>query len=285
MPKPPSNVIENEINPEWRNRMRKHRFETSRLLVHRQMKKGSWAIPGNQIIKEEKKEKVYTSYKHKNEYLLDPLTKQRLVVEKMMANPNQVIKIRTQHHAERETKIYTPHVFRNEGGNLMSSIAGAGCNKFHEFRQIRRNDMDREKHFKWLREKEKTEKEYAEQQAANKVAQETRQTRKRKKLAKKKAGEKRRREAAKERKKIRQEKIANGEPVSDEDEDTSEVDEESDEKQVDDEQVVNNEGEENENKSLESETVPTEKGNAEIENIECEEKIKKKVMLKPFVPT
>lgn len=71
--------------------MRKHRFETSRLLVHRQMKKGSWAIPGNQILKEEKKEKVYTSYKHKNEYLLDPLTKQRLVVEKMMQKGSKTI--------------------------------------------------------------------------------------------------------------------------------------------------------------------------------------------------
>lgn len=284
MPKPPSNVIENEINPEWRNRMRKHRFETSRLLVHRQMKKGSWAIPGNQIIKEEKKEKVYTSYKHKNDYLLDPLTKQRLVVEKMMANPNQVIKIRTQHHAEKETKIYTPHVFRNEGGNLMSSIAGAGCNKFHEFRQIRRNDMDREKHFKWLREKEKAEKEYAEQQAANKIAHEIKQTRKRKKRAKKKAGEKRRREAAKERKKINQDKIARGEAVSDES-DTSELEEDSGEKHEGCEQVEKNKETEAENKSVESEKELAGKSDVENEVVEAEGMNKKKVVLKPFVPT
>lgn len=203
-----------------------------------------------------------------------------------MANPNQTIKIRTQHHAEREMKIYTPHVFRNEGGNLMSSIAGAGCNKFHEFRQIRRNDMDREKHFKWLREKEKADKEYAEQQATNKAEQEERQTRKRRKRAKKKAGEKRRREAAKERKKIRQEKIANGEPVSDEDGDTSEIDEEVDENQGgENEQVEKNDQNATENKSEEGENVQPEKSSAEIESVESGEKTKKKIVLKPFVPT
>jgi len=72
--------------------------------------------------------------------------------------PNQDIKLRTEKHATKDLKLYTPRVFRNESGNLMSSIAGAGCNKFHEFRQIRRNDRDREKHFTYLRNKEKQEK-------------------------------------------------------------------------------------------------------------------------------
>ena len=40
----------------------------------------------------------------------------------------------------------------------MSSTAGAGCNKFHEFRQIRRNDRDREKFFEKLRVKEREKK-------------------------------------------------------------------------------------------------------------------------------
>merc|ERR1711981_1338704 len=65
------------------------------------------------------------------------------------------IMMRTQAHANKDNKLWTPHVFRNEGGNQMSSTAGAGCNKFHEFRQIRRNDRDREKFFEKLRVKEK----------------------------------------------------------------------------------------------------------------------------------
>lgn len=267
MPKPPSNVIENEINPEWRNRMRKHRFETSRLLVHRQMKKGSWAIPGNAVLKDEKKEKVYTSFKHKNEHLLDPLMKQRLTVEKLMANPTQQIKFRTQHHAEKEKTIYTPHVFRNEGGNLMSSIAGAGANKFHEFRQIRRNDLDREKHFAWLRKKEAEENAYNEQRELNKEIAERKLSKKRAKRQKKKQAEKRRREDAKDRKRIKKEKLANGETIE-----TSESsDSETEEKKKADSAEKNKTQKEEQNKIKDQKDVVEEK-NTEV----------KKVVLKPF---
>lgn len=274
MPKPPSNVIENEINPEWRNRMRKHRFETSRLLVHRQMKKGSWAIPGNAVLKDEKKEKVYTSFKHKNEHLLDPLMKQRLTVEKLMANPSQQIKLRTQHHAEKEKTIYTPHVFRNEGGNLMSSIAGAGANKFHEFRQIRRNDLDREKHFAWLRQKEAEENAYNEQQLLNKEIAERKLNKKRAKRQKKKQAEKRRREDAKERKRIKKEKLANGETVDSESTDSESDDGETKKDVKKDIKKDEKNEEKKEDQTAEKKDIAEEKT---TENME-----KKKIALKPF---
>merc|ERR1712157_459017 len=84
---------------------------------------------------------------------------QRLQVERMFGKgvDKFEVRMRTQKHADRDKRLYQSKVYRNEGGNLMSSIAGAGCNKFHEFRQIRRNDRDREKFFKYLREKEASE--------------------------------------------------------------------------------------------------------------------------------
>lgn len=120
-------------------------------------RKGQWVNPNKISILNEKRTKADWDPDWQNREQLPAIDQQRVQLQKLMDNPGQEIRFRTSKHAERDTKLYTPRVFRNEGGNLMSSIAGAGCNKFHEFRQIRRNDRDREKFFTYLREKEKSD--------------------------------------------------------------------------------------------------------------------------------
>jgi len=120
-------------------------------------RKGQWINPNSISILKKAKHRPEYDNEWANRAQLPALDQQRVSLERLMQNPDQEIRFRTQKHAEKDLKLYTPRVFRNEGGNLMSSIAGAGCNKFHEFRQIRRNDRDREKFFSYLRDKEETE--------------------------------------------------------------------------------------------------------------------------------
>jgi len=120
-------------------------------------RKGSWINPNKISILNQPKSRVIVNQEWLNRETLSASDQQRVSLQRLLMNPNQEIRFRTQKHALKETQLHTPRVFRNEGGNLMSSIAGAGCNKFHEFRQIRRNDRDREKFFTFLREKEDRE--------------------------------------------------------------------------------------------------------------------------------
>lgn len=155
-----TNVIHNEVKAlrdylkEKREKegTKKYNFKKDYAIttLHR---KGAWVNPNKISILKKPRIRLPNKLEWLNKETLSATEQQRIQLERLLANPNQDIKLRTEKHATKDLKLYTPRVFRNEGGNLMSSIAGAGCNKFHEFRQIRRNDRDREKHFTYLRNK------------------------------------------------------------------------------------------------------------------------------------
>lgn len=155
---------------------RDHRITT----LHR---KGQWINPNRISILNKPKVRHEFDLEWSNREQLPPIEQQKVQLERLMANPEQELRFRTQKHAEKDMHLYTPRVFRNEGGNLMSSIAGAGCNKFHEFRQIRRNDRDREKFFDYLRDKETRERIVAAHFKACREANERKLKRNRKKRA------------------------------------------------------------------------------------------------------
>jgi len=158
-----TNVISNEVLEikKWikernkeQGKIYEYKVDHTITTLHR---KGQWINPNRISILNKPKEKHKYDEDWNNREQMPAIDQQRMVVERLMKDPGQEIRLRTIKHAEKDMKLYTPRVFRNEGGNLMSSIAGAGCNKFHEFRQIRRNDRDREKFFAYLREKEERE--------------------------------------------------------------------------------------------------------------------------------
>lgn len=183
-----SNIIKNEIDAKTKEQQNKIREQSRKAIVYRAHNKGSWTVPGNQLLKEKapRGERVNPG---KLEWLnKDTMTaqeQQKAIVDRLMTYPNQRIEIRTEKHATKDNRLFTPHVFRNEGGNLMSSIAGAGANKFHEFRQIRRNDLDRETHFAFLRQREKDEIAFKKQKDDNDASTQQRIEKNRKKRQKK----------------------------------------------------------------------------------------------------
>merc|ERR1712048_965018 len=131
---------------------------------------------------------------------------------------------------------WTPHVFRNEGGNQMSSTAGAGCNKFHEFRQIRRNDRDREKFFEKLRVKEREKNAYDKIKADNLADKEKKLAKNRKRRNRLKQNMKMKKELKEEAKRAelkRLKKVQAGK-VSEKEEEETKTEESSDDEDFDD---------------------------------------------------
>merc|ERR1712216_230043 len=148
VPKDPNRKT-NEIHNEVREFNDSHPRKAKKRDIQVLHRKGTWSNPNNIQILREKSVKFPTKLDWLNKDNMEPLDQQRTVLNRLMANPSQSIILRTEKHATKDLKLWQPRVFRNEGGNLMSSIAGAGCNKFHEFRQIRRNDRDRDLHFEY----------------------------------------------------------------------------------------------------------------------------------------
>lgn len=161
-----TNVVTNEVK-EIRAWIKKRQIKEGRYIapvmhdykytvLHR---KGQWVNPSRISILNDKKGRMEYNEEWINREMMDAQSQQRLLVERMFQRgvDKFEVRYRTQKHADKDKQLYQSKVYRNEGGNLMSSIAGAGCNKFHEFRQIRRNDRDREKFFDYLRDKEAKE--------------------------------------------------------------------------------------------------------------------------------
>lgn len=150
----PSNSIFQELDRDIKADRQKD-FDYRNSHAQQLHQKGSWQHPAKTSILKERGPSLPKKLEWLNTSHLTPTQQSKITLDRLMANPGQQIMMRTQGHANKDSKLWTPHVFRNEGGNQMSSTAGAGCNKFHEFRQIRRNDRDREKFFEKLRVKEK----------------------------------------------------------------------------------------------------------------------------------
>lgn len=188
-----SNVINNEIDRDWKAERQRDK-ELRRDPVTMLHQKGSWQAPGKISILKERGPALPMKLDWMNKETMTPLDQQRVTLNRLMANPDQKILMRTAAHAAKDNRLWTPHVFRNEGGNLMSSIAGAGANKFHEFRQIRRNDLDREKHFDILRDRERLNEEFDTRKRENEEQAKAKLSKNQRKRARQKANWKRKKD-------------------------------------------------------------------------------------------